>query len=90
MPEQISLAIRQMKKKGGEKKQKTGTFKICMLQIPLNLSFVEALVLENPPRFGKRGLPTRFKFYYISLVGPRHVLLIWQYFLPGDIFMGAL
>lgn len=22
--------------------------------------------------------------------GPRHVLLIWQYFLPGDIFMGAL
>lgn len=92
MPKQISLCTNQIKaynttdeKKGGKK---TGTATICILQIPLNLRLVEPLVQENPPLFGKCELPTLLVFY-ISLVGPWYVLLIWQYFLPQDIFMAA-
>lgn len=64
--------------------------RIDILQIPLNLSLVRLLVPDNPPLLGKPELPDCLIFYDISHVGPWHVLLIWQYFFPGDIFMAAL
>lgn len=72
------------------KEGKTGTLRICILQILFNLSLVELLVQEDPPLFWKCEQPTCLVFYVISLAGPRHVPLIWQYFLPGDIFIAAL
>lgn len=37
-----------------------GTFKICILQIPINPCLVQLLLQEYPPLFGKCELPTLY------------------------------
>lgn len=67
---------------------KAGTASICIFANPLK-SQLCADTCSGKTISGCLENLTSLILYDISLVGPQYILLIWQYFLSGDIFMAA-